>query len=127
MSTLGRLVRSGASRHRVQTVVIALVVMIAVTSAVLGGSLLLASRAPFDRAFGQQRGAHLIAQFDATRATVAELTASAGATGIAAAAGPFPTTQITATDGRHPRPPMTVVGRPGPRIGTCAASWRSSK
>jgi len=114
MSTLGRVVRAGAGRHRVQTVVIAMVVLIAVTSAVLGGSLLLASREPFDRAFGQQRGAHLTAQFDPTKATVAELTASAGAAGVSAAAGPFPTTQISAQEGNHRLPPMTVVGRSGP-------------
>jgi len=114
MSTLGRVVRAGAGRHRVQTVVITLVVLIAVTSAVLGGSLLVASREPFDRAFGQQRGAHLTAQFDPAKATVAELTASAGAAGISAAAGPFPTTQISAQDRAHRMPPMTVVGRSGP-------------
>jgi len=114
MSTLGRVVRAGAGRHRVQTVVIAMVVLIAVTSAVLGGSLLLASREPFDRAFGQQRGAHLTAQFDPAKATVAELTASAGAAGVSAAAGPFPTTQISAQEGNHRLPPMTVVGRSGP-------------
>jgi tetratricopeptide (TPR) repeat protein len=38
MSALGRVVRSGMGRRRVQTVVVGLVVMIAVTSAVLGGS-----------------------------------------------------------------------------------------
>ncbi|GAA3340405.1 hypothetical protein GCM10020358_27890 [Amorphoplanes nipponensis] len=114
MSTLGQVVRSGAGRHRVQTVVITLVVTIAVTSAVLGGSLLLASRAPFDRAFAQQRGAHLIAQFDPGKVTPAQLAASAGAAGIAAAAGPFPTTQISVGEGGHRRPPMTVAGRPDP-------------
>ncbi|GAA3942156.1 ABC transporter permease [Actinoplanes auranticolor] len=114
MSTLGRAVRAGAGRHRVQTVVITMVVLIAVTSAVLGGSLLVASRAPFDRAFGQQQGAHLTAQFGPA-ATVAQLTSSAGAAGISAAAGPFPTTQVsTLGPGGRPRPPMTVVGRSAP-------------
>ena len=65
MSALGRVVRSGVGRRRVQTVVIGLVVMVAVTSAVLGGSLMVASQAPFDRAFDQQQGAHLTAVFDA--------------------------------------------------------------
>ena len=67
MSALGRVVRSGVGRRRVQTVVIGLVVLIAVTAAVLGGSLMVASRAPFDRAFAQQHGAHLTAQFDAAQ------------------------------------------------------------
>jgi putative ABC transport system permease protein len=96
----------------VQTVVIGLVVMIAVTAAVLGGSLMMASRAPFDRAFGQQHGAHLAAQFDATRTTAAQLTASAHATGVTAAAGPFSTTAITpVADGGRRMESLTVVGR----------------
>ncbi|MEU8612695.1 FtsX-like permease family protein, partial [Actinoplanes sp. NPDC048791] len=132
MSTLGRVVRAGAGRHRVQTVVITMVVLIAVTSAVLGGSLLVASRAPFDRAFGQQQGAHLTAQFDPAKATVAQLTASAGAAGIDAAAGPFPITQISARGpGGHPRPPMTVVGRsaadgPVDRVTLTAGRWATA-
>ena len=40
VSALGRVVRSGVGRRRVQTVVIGLVTMIAVTAAVLGGSLI---------------------------------------------------------------------------------------
>ena len=115
MSGLGRVVRSGVGRRRVQTIVIGLVVMIAVTSAVLGGSLLVASRSPFDRAFAQQRGAHLTAQFDAGKATEAQLTASASAAGVSAAAGPFPTAQIAPVDDRFRMPPMTVVGRSDPR------------
>lgn len=115
MSALGNVVRSGVGRRRIQTVVIGLVVMIAVTAAVLGGSLIVASRAPFDRAFSQQHGAHLTAQFDAAKTTAAQLSASAHATGVTASAGPFPTVSITPVD-RHdrPMPPMTVAGRADP-------------
>jgi len=112
MSALGRVVRSGVGRRRVQTVVIGLVVMIAVTAAVLGGSLMMASRAPFDRAFGQQHGAHLAVQFDATKTTAAQLAASAQASGVTAAAGPFPTAAIApVADGGHMKPAITVAGR----------------
>jgi putative ABC transport system permease protein len=115
MSALGRVVRSGVGRRRVQTVVIGLVVMIAVTSAVLGGSLMVASRAPFDRAFEQQRGAHLTVQFDPERTTAAQLSASAQASGVTAAAGPFPTAVITpASDRGGLERPLTVVGRGDP-------------
>nr|BFE73249.1 hypothetical protein GCM10020092_065500 [Actinoplanes digitatis] len=115
MSALGRVVRSGVGRRRVQTVVIGLVVMIAVASAVLGGSLLVASNEPFDRAFAQQRGAHLTAQFDAGAATEAQLAASAHVAGVAAAAGPFPTAVINPVDNHdRPFPPATVVGRAEP-------------
>ncbi|GAA3733594.1 hypothetical protein GCM10022225_14730 [Plantactinospora mayteni] len=115
MSALGGVVRSGVGRRRVQTVVVGLVVMIAVTVAVLGGSLMVAARAPFDRAFSQQHGAHLTAQFDGARAMAAQLSASARVAGVAAAAGPFPTATITPASGRGgPVQPITVVGRAGP-------------
>ena len=45
-------------------------------------------------------GAHLTAQFDAAKATAAQLSASAQATGVTAAAGPFPTAVIAPVDGR---------------------------
>ncbi|GIG88642.1 ABC transporter permease [Plantactinospora endophytica] len=111
MSALGGVVRSGVGRRRVQTVVIGLVVMIAVTAAVLGGSLMVAAEAPFDRAFAQQHGAHLTAQFDAARTTAAQLAASATAAGVTEAAGPFPITTITPAEERGPVRPITVVGR----------------
>jgi putative ABC transport system permease protein len=115
MSALGRVVRSGVGRRRVQTVVIGLVVMIAVTSAVLGGSLVVASTAPFDRAFAQQHGPHLNAQFDAGKTTAARLSDSAHVAGVIAAAGPFATATITPRDTDGPNlQPMKVVGRADP-------------
>lgn len=115
MSALGRVVRSGVGRRRVQTAVIGLVVLIAVSASVLGGTLLVASNAPFDRAFDQQHGAHLTARFDAGKATTAQLTASARAAGVSAAAGPFRTASINPVDDHdQPMPPITVVGRAEP-------------
>lgn len=114
MSALGTVVRSGVGRRRVQTVVVGLVVMIAVTSAVLGGSLMVVSSAPFDRAFAQQHGAHLTAQFDPAKATSAQIAASAQATGVTAAAGPFPTAAVTPTVSGRTLQPLTVVGRADP-------------
>ncbi|BCJ47218.1 hypothetical protein GCM10010168_71930 [Actinoplanes ianthinogenes] len=105
-------------RRRVHTVVIALVVLVAVSASVLGGTLLVASNAPFDRAFEQQNGAHLTVQFDASKTTAAQLAASAHATGVSAAAGPFPTASITPIDDHdQPLPGMTVVGRSRPTGG----------
>ncbi|MEU4445300.1 FtsX-like permease family protein [Actinosynnema sp. NPDC050801] len=113
MSALGRVVRSGVARRRVQTVLIGLATTMAVTSSVLGGSLLEASTAPFDDAFAEQRGAHLSARFDPTKATAAQL--SAPVAGVTATAGPFPVLTITpGDDGPGPRSPLTVVGRADP-------------
>jgi putative ABC transport system permease protein len=112
MSALARVVRAGVGRRRVQTVVVGLVVMVAVTSAVLGGSLMVASQGPFDRAFVQQRGAHLTAQFNAAGVTEAQLAASASAAGVAASEGPFPSAQLSLTGPRgNPVPPANIVAR----------------
>ncbi|TDC76628.1 FtsX-like permease family protein, partial [Micromonospora sp. KC606] len=115
MSATGRVVRSGVGRRRVQTIVIGLATMIAVTASVLGGALIVASSGPFDRAFAQQHGAHLTAQFDAAKTTPARLSASTKATGVTEAAGPFPTVSAAPRDAADRElAPMTVVGRAAP-------------
>ncbi|NUS26688.1 MAG: ABC transporter permease, partial [Streptomyces sp.] len=82
MSALSRVVRSGVGRRRVQTVVIALATMMAVASAVVAGSLMVASNAPFDHAFAAQNGAHLVAQFDPAKASAAQLKATGRLDGV---------------------------------------------
>jgi putative ABC transport system permease protein len=115
MSALGKVVRSGVGRRRVQTLVIGLATMIAVAACVLGGSLLVVSGAPFDDAFARQHGAHLSVQFDAGRVSAGQLWKSKDAEGVSAAAGPFPTATVTPrSDGAGPGWPMTVVGRDDP-------------
>ncbi|GAB2579180.1 hypothetical protein GCM10027168_10060 [Streptomyces capparidis] len=113
---LGRVVRSGVGRRRVQTVVIALAAMMAVASAVVAGSLMVAADAPFDHAFAEQRGAHITAQFDPARASAADLEATGRLAGVTASAGPYPSTIIRPVDphGGH-LPGLTLVGRPAPR------------
>ncbi|MFD5813062.1 ABC transporter permease [Streptomyces sp. NPDC127038] len=111
---LGRVVRSGVGRRRVQTVVIAVATMMAVASAVVAGSLLVATNAPFDHAFARQHGAHLTAEFDPHRASAAQLAGTRRLEGVTASAGPFPSMTISpvGTDGGH-LPALTLVGRPG--------------
>jgi len=111
MSALGRVVRSGVGRRRVQTVVIVLATMMAVTASVMCVALLAASAGPFDKAFRQQHGAHLTVQFDAAKATAAQLAASADAAGVTAAAGPFPTVSATPRLDGQELQPMSLVGR----------------
>ncbi|MFE9677204.1 ABC transporter permease [Streptomyces sp. NPDC006259] len=113
MSALGRVVRSGVGRRRVQTLVIGLATMMAVAASVLGGSLLVVSGAPFDDAFAKQHGAHLSVQFDAGKVSAGQLSKSKDADGVSAAAGPFRTATVTPrSDGwDNPGWPMTVAGR----------------
>ncbi|MGW3827715.1 ABC transporter permease [Streptomyces sp. NPDC005071] len=115
MSTLGKVVRSGVRRRRVQTLVIGLATMMAVAVSVLGGSLLVVSGAPFDDAFAKQHGAHLSVQFDVGKVSSGQLSKSKDAEGVSSAAGPFRTATVTPrSDGAGPGWPMTVVGRGDP-------------
>jgi putative ABC transport system permease protein len=114
-----RAVRGGIGRRRlVQTIVIALVLIVSTASSVLGLALVADSHATFDHAFSAQRGAHLVATIDASRATPAQLIATTHVKQVSAAAGPFAEANVTATDSSPGSlqilPPLTVVGRAMP-------------
>ncbi|WP_405804122.1 ABC transporter permease [Streptomyces sp. NBC_01187] len=112
---LGRVVRSGVGRRRVQTVVIAVATMMAVASAVVAGSLMVAAAAPFDHAFGEQRGAHITAQFDPDKASGTQVAKTGKLAGVTASAGPYPSTAFRPVDRSGFRmPTLTLAGRPGP-------------
>ncbi|UIX34741.1 ABC transporter permease [Streptomyces sp. GQFP] len=112
---LGRVVRSGVGRRRVQTVVIAVATMMAVASAVVAGSLVVAANRPFDHAFAQQHGAHLTVQFDPAKATEAQIEATGELEGVTATAGPYPATTIQPVDSANGHlPTLTLVGRSAP-------------
>ncbi|MER7488377.1 FtsX-like permease family protein [Streptomyces sp. NPDC126497] len=111
---LGRVVRSGVGRRRVQTLVIAVATMMAVASAVVAGALMVAAAAPFDDAFKKQQGAHITAQFDPAKASAAQLERTKELDGVAASAGPYPSTAFRPVDQSGFRmPTLTVVGRSG--------------
>jgi putative ABC transport system permease protein len=121
MSALGRVVRAGVGRRRVQTAVMILTTLVAVTASVLAAGLLAASAAPFDHAFARQHGAHLTAQFDGTKVTAAQLADTAHVAGVTAAAGPYRTVSIrprTVQGSMLPAgidlPPLTIAGRASP-------------
>ncbi|WP_308080681.1 FtsX-like permease family protein [Streptomyces sp. NK15101] len=133
---LGRVVRAGIGRRRTQTAVMVLTTLLSVASAVLALGLLVASGAPFDRAFARQHGAHLTVLFDGSAVTPERLAATARASGVAAASGPFAVTSLrldadrAAPPGFAP-PPLTVVGRasaagPVDAVGLTEGRWASA-
>ncbi|MBO2448916.1 ABC transporter permease [Actinomadura barringtoniae] len=139
---LGRVVRAGVGRRRVQTVVMALTMMMAVTASVLAAGLVVASQGPFDHAFGRQNGAHLTAGFDGAKVTDAELKSTSSLPGVTATAGPYPvlTLRPVIEDDRGGPPllddgggpPMTIVGRTGPggavdRVDLTDGHWATGK
>lgn len=125
MTALGRVVRAGVRRRRTQSVAVGLAALVATTCSVLGGSLLVASRAPFEQAFDGQHGAHLTARFDGARASADQLAATAHAPGVTAAAGPYRTVTVDPEPGSGTdlppgitMAPMTVTGRAAPPQGS---------
>src|SRR5947209_14903683 len=115
-----RAVRGGIGRRRgVQTIVLALVVLVSTASSVLGLTLVVDSHATFDHAFSAQRGAHLVVTAAPSRATPAQLAATTRLPQVTAMAGPFAEANVTATESSPGRPtevlpPFTLVGRPTP-------------
>jgi putative ABC transport system permease protein len=89
MGPVGRVAGGGLTRRRLQTAVIALVLLVSCAASVLALGLVVESRSPFDHAFAAQRGADLTATIDPARATQAQLTETAHLAGVTAAAGPF--------------------------------------
>jgi len=117
VSAVGRVVSSGVGRRRwLQTLVIGLVALMAVATSVLGGALLISSRAPFDTAFAEQNGAHLAALIDAKKVTPEQAAATASATGVVEAAGPFPTgtVAVKGSEANSLALDLVVVGRADP-------------
>jgi putative ABC transport system permease protein len=118
---LGRIVRSGVGRRRVQTLVMTLTTLLAVAASVLAAGLLVDSRAPFERAFAAQHGAQLTAQINGAKAGPDQLAATTHAAGVTAAAGPFPVASLLPVAGSGADVPagtalrpLTVVGRADP-------------
>ncbi|MFB6979389.1 ABC transporter permease [Streptomyces scopuliridis] len=144
MSAVWRASRAAVRRRRLQTLVIGLVVFSSTVAIVVALGLLEAASAPFDRAFAQQRGAHVVASFDRAGVSDEQLGATARRPGVAAAAGPFEQAVITLPDagaaagaGTESEPPagprtitgpLTVVGRADPagpvdRVRLLAGRW----
>jgi putative ABC transport system permease protein len=123
---VGRAMRGGLTRRRVQTLVIGLVVLVSTASSVLALAIVVDSNAPFDHAFAAQHGADVVASMDSARVSNAQLAATKHLPGVTAAAGPF--AQLTVTPsvsssgacsggpcfGPGPIGPMTLAGRASP-------------
>jgi putative ABC transport system permease protein len=111
---MNRVVRAGAARHRLSTLVVSLVVLASTAMLVLGIGLLTAANAPFDRSFAAQRGAHATVFFDTTAITDTAVRGTASRPGVVAAAGPYAaaTMDLAFVRDRNLRlQPMTVAGR----------------
>ncbi|WP_433057034.1 ABC transporter permease [Dactylosporangium sp. CS-033363] len=124
MSAVWRAARAAIRRRRLQTVVVGLVVLFSTATVVVALGLLDASARPFDRAFAQQRGAHVVATYDAQDPATS-------AAGVEAVAGPFPELVLDVPADGGPgwaTGALTVVGRADPggavdRVDVWAGRW----
>lgn len=116
MSAVWRVSRASIRRRRLQTVVIGVVVAVSTGTIVVALALLATASAPFDRAFAQQNGAHLVAAFDTAVVSNAQLTRAAKTSEVEAVAGPYSQVTLqTDNDREYLVPPsLAVVGRANP-------------
>nr|WP_055510076.1 FtsX-like permease family protein [Nonomuraea pusilla] len=116
MSVVWSAALAAVRQRRLQSTILAVVVMSSTVAIVVALGLLEASSGPFDRTFAKQHGAHVVSTFDRATVPDALLTRTAGKPGVEAAAGPFGQTVVIVADTRQSLPPgpLTVVGRPGP-------------
>ncbi|CAG7650389.1 ABC transporter permease [Actinacidiphila bryophytorum] len=122
MSHLSKVVRAGVGRRRVQSLVMMLTTMTAVTASLLGGGLLVSAHVSFDQGFARQRGAHLTVRFDPAQVNTAQLAQTARVPGVTASAGPYPIASLNSVIGENNsglrvglvNPALDFVGRTGP-------------
>jgi putative ABC transport system permease protein len=133
MSAVWRASRGAVKRRRLQTIVIGLVVMCSATAILLALGLVDAASSPFDKAFGRQHGAQIVATFDTTKASDAQLAQTARRPGVEAAAGPFDEAVLNIPKDFLGRPAgtLTVVGRPDPhgpvdQLNLLAGRWSTA-
>ena len=109
-----RAASGGVTRHRAQTVVIFLVLLVSTASATLGLALLATANGPFDSAFARQHGADAAILVNSANASNAQMAATRRAGGVRAAAGPFGATTVTLNSQGFSMPSSLVVGRASP-------------
>jgi putative ABC transport system permease protein len=106
-------------RRRLQATVIATVLCLASGAATVALDVLVESQAPYDNAFAQANGAHLVIDYDG-RLTSDQLAATTKTAGVTGSAGPWPIAEVGFLD-------RTAGGKgPGIMLSTATVSGRSS-
>jgi putative ABC transport system permease protein len=106
-----RTAAGGIGRHKVQAVVIAMVLVVSTASATLGLALLVVSNSPFNHSFAAQNGADVTLTVNTARAPAARLTATRSVPGVTAMAGPFAETTLQSQYQGQPFGQLTLAGR----------------
>ena len=128
MGAVATKTRADLGHRRLQSVALTLVLFLAAAAATLALNILVASHEPFDRAFAAASGADLVIAY-AGPVDDAQLAATAHASGVTAAAGPYP---VGLASFDHPKGGLVfgqaISGRPQPdgsidRVTMIAGRW----
>jgi putative ABC transport system permease protein len=106
-----RTATGGLLRHKVQAVVLGMVLLVSTASATLGLTLLAANNGPFQHAFNVQDGAQLSLTVNPARADAARLAATRTLHGVTALAGPFGQATVPTQWEGQDFGQLTLVGR----------------
>src|SRR5437588_6552922 len=114
MSAVIRKTLADTTRRKLQSAIVSLVVFLSSLTAILALTLLVETDAPFDRAFEQSRGAHLMVTFDSSAVSEHQVRATASLSVISSANGPWKVIPASVLfPGERPRV-MPVEGRADP-------------
>jgi putative ABC transport system permease protein len=81
-------------RHRLQTLVVFTVAALGITVGAMGGTLLIQTSSPYDRAFADLAGPHIVANFDSQKVSQNQVAATASLPGVTESAGPWPVAAV---------------------------------
>ena len=105
-----RTAAGGVARHKVQAVVIVVVLLVSTASATLSLALLSAANAPFQHAFSAQRGADATLTIDSSKVDSRKLAGAGTLKGVTAVSGPFPESTVELSfDGNQLGPRVLAV------------------
>ncbi|MFI5888160.1 ABC transporter permease [Streptomyces sp. NPDC051554] len=118
MRAVWRAARAAVKRRRLQTFVLGVVVLVSTATAVTTLGLMSAVSGPFDKMYNAANGAHVVAEFDSSKATTAQIARTTQTSEVEASAGPYPVAVLhrpTETGGPFGLAGVfTVVGRDRP-------------
>ena len=101
-------------QRRVQTAVVAVLVVLGSSASTLGLTLMQRAGDPYDQAFAAQRGSHLRVAFDATIASASQIAGTPNLLGAAASAGPWPMAEGVRFETAGGSQYLDVIGRADP-------------
>ncbi len=100
-------------RHRLQTLVVFIIAALGITVGAMGGTLLVQTSSPYDRAFADLAGPQIVATFDSEKVTQSQIAATVSLPGVTESAGPWIVAAVPFEKGND-KFALRVLGRDDP-------------